>query len=1220
MNPAQCAATARCGSAGAASQGLRLLCRASLVWSLLVLFSTSAHAAAYTLPADIGQNGSPFKDCSGAGPAYTCTGKVDIKNNDTVVLTSDVTLNLTGNNEFKVGGGSVNNSGFVFNVTAGKIHIDGPGPVIMDELVASGDIIIHKQSNVTGNITSTGGDIDIEDGNNTINGNIDAQSGDVNIEGGNNTVNGNITADNGNGNLDIDNTSIVSGTCNPDHPQCNGGPGGGPGGSCTTEQIAGDGEEFRGIHGVSDDDIYAVGKDGSIYHYDGTSWSKTFDSGDDLNSVYMVSSNLGYAVGKDGDVFEFDGTTWTQLTAPTGEDLNDVWAASANEVWVVGKKDALYRWNGASWDDMSGNGEADVDNNQELESAWGDASVFYALEKDGDLYRYARPTGPWTKVTECEDTFDMDVNDIWGDGTGNIYIAGKNKDTNPDEATVFVYNEGTDSCSVVFSTDTENDLDSVYGNGSTIYAVGKDGLVLDNSSGSWTESVEGTEDFEAVWVSSSNTAYYAGKNGELTTCTPVSAGLDHFVITPASFNPSTCLANAVTIRAEDDSNNTITDYTGTVSISTSTNHGNWSTNMANGTLSPDPDTDDNGAVSYTFDLLDEGEVILDLANTHAETLIITVSEGGVSTNSAAITYGDNVFVLTEEAVQVAGRPMSIRIQMFTNDGTNCFQDTNYNYDPQTIEFSIDRAGVLPGANDPSIGGTTIVETPGVASIDLDFQTTPGETTVSLDSTDVGQFRVIVTDNSLVHSDLPITGSSNVITLAPFGIAMTNLIDTATSTPNPGATAAGGAIFTTAAHDLTLTVAGVLWSAADDTNNDGVLDTGVYANNTVAPSYAWDTSLDVSTVVTSYTPSPGTPGTLRNSNVLEAAFTAGSTTITDLQYTEVGSFTLQAEGVDYLGVTGRDFVGDDIIVGRFIPAAFEVSVVDDGELDDACGIYTYLGEEFSYATAPRLAVSAVNALGDITLQYRDAFVKLDGGSVGVAVSQDDSTTGTDAMPLDVAYSAAAMGFAAQNNGIVNYTFGADAYRYGPDAPLGEFSKAANSLVAPFVADINPEITQVDDGEVSSVYASGTYELDPTGNNPRFGRLRMDNVHGSELNALVMPVFTEYWNGFNFQKNTLDTCTTIATANLSSTASPAGLSSPVVVNSPASAGDVNYSYAAPGAGNTGFVDTTTDLNAAAHLWLRYDWDADGDFDDDPSARATFGIFEGNPVQIYIQQIFQ
>jgi MSHA biogenesis protein MshQ len=38
------------------------------------------------------------------------------------------------------------------------------------------------------------------------------------------------------------------------------------------------------------------------------------------------------------------------------------------------------------------------------------------------------------------------------------------------------------------------------------------------------------------------------------------------------------------------------------------------------------------------------------------------------------------------------------------------------------------------------------------------------------------------------------------------------------------------------------------------------------------------------------------------------------------------------------------------------------------------------------------------------------------------------------------------------------------------------------------------------------------------------------------------------------------------------------------------------------------------------LRYDWNVDGVFDDDPSARATFGIYEGDPVQIYLQQVYE
>ncbi len=708
-------------------------------------------------------------------------------------------------------------------------------------------------------------------------------------------------------------------------------------------------------------------------------------------------------------------------------------------------------------------------------------------------------------------------------------------------------------------------------------------------------------------------------NVQINACTP-GAVLDHFSITPATTIASTCLPNAITIVAEDASNNPITSYTGTVNISTSSSNGNWSVNTASNVTNPNPDNDDNGAVDYTFLLADAGDIILDLSNTHAEILNITVADAVavVSSTSVAIGYADNVFIITEDPVQVAGRPQAMNIAMWTNDGANCFVDPNYNYNPQSLEASIDRGGVLPGANDPSIAVVTIPDGPAFGAISLDFSVTPGQANFILATNDVGQYTLTIRDTTNTHSTGVITGSSAQLTVRPFGIAVTSIM--AGATVNPGGTAPVDPVFTSAGSNFEATVAGVLWNAADDSNNDGVLDAGVYANNAVAPSYAWDTTLGVSGLATSYTPSPGTPGLLNNATILLAEFGGGSFNVTDLQYTEVGSFTLQSSATDFLGEPTADIVGDDIIVGRFIPASFAVTINGDGILDEACGVFTYIGEDFSYNTAPTITVTAQNALGGITAQYRDTFVKLNSTSVSADASQDDTTPGSDTNPLLVSYSAAAKAFSANNDGTVSYTFGADTFRYGPDAPLTTFSKSDNSQVAPFVADINPEISAVSDGEVTTNYAVGTYLLDPVGNNLRFGRLRMDNVHGSELNPLLMPVFTEFWNGTSFQKNILDTCTTIANADLVSVASPPGLSVPVVVNAPASAGDVDFSYPSPGAGNDGFIDTTTDLNLAAHLWLRFDWIPDGVFDDDPGARATFGIFEGAPVQIYIQQIYE
>ncbi|MDW7758794.1 MAG: DUF6701 domain-containing protein, partial [Desulfuromonadales bacterium] len=51
-------------------------------------------------------------------------------------------------------------------------------------------------------------------------------------------------------------------------------------------------------------------------------------------------------------------------------------------------------------------------------------------------------------------------------------------------------------------------------------------------------------------------------------------------------------------------------------------------------------------------------------------------------------------------------------------------------------------------------------------------------------------------------------------------------------------------------------------------------------------------------------------------------------------------------------------------------------------------------------------------------------------------------------------------------------------------------------------------------------------------------------------------------------------------------------------------------APGIGNDGSVDVSLPVD----FWLQYDWDGDGALDNDPSARASFGIFKGNSRMIY------
>ncbi len=707
--------------------------------------------------------------------------------------------------------------------------------------------------------------------------------------------------------------------------------------------------------------------------------------------------------------------------------------------------------------------------------------------------------------------------------------------------------------------------------------------------------------------------------------------LDNFLVSVAA-SASTCLPTPVTIVARDSSNNVIPDYGGVISITTSSNNGLWSVNTADNPTSPNPDSSDDGAVGYTFGTADAGIVILDLANNLAETLTITVADvgAGVSSTSNPVSFADNVFIITEDPIQVAGRDQVMRVEMWVRDSgpdPSCGPDPDYDYN-HDLDVSINRGGVLPGANDPVVNAVTSAtapDAPASNAVQFDFSGGTGSATFTLSTSDVGQYQLILTDNTGTHIPTPITGSSALLTVRPFGLALTDI--QAGAVTNPGGTAFNSDVFTAAGADFEARVAGVLWSSADDPDNDGDLDPGAgraFNDNGVTPSYAWLTTLNAA--ATGFTPATGTLGAFSNGGAspvqaLAVDFGGGSATLTTLRYDEVGSFTLQASASGYLGIAGIDLASDDVIVGRFRPASFQVTGSTGGDFQDSCTLFTYIGEDFGYLNAPSFVVQALNAQNLATGNYRESFARLASGDFTVAVTQGAG------VPLPVTRTAQDMTLVARNDdsGQVDVTFGADSYRYGT-LVAGVSAKDPGSEVAPFAADINLEITQIDEIDVPAVAVSEV--IDPTPNNMRFGRLRMVNALGTELDPLRMPVVVEYFNGSGYEVNSDDSCSVVQylapgqdLAIDDSNLSTPGASVPSIPV-PLAGGVGEYEFSAPGAGVDGFIDVTTVLDdtGADLLWLRYDWDGDGNYDNDPGARASFGIFEGEPAQIYIQQTYE
>ena len=271
--------------------------------------------------------------------------------------------------------------------------------------------------------------------------------------------------------------------------------------------------------------------------------------------------------------------------------------------------------------------------------------------------------------------------------------------------------------------------------------------------------------------------------------------------------------------------------------------------------------------------------------------------------------------------------------------------------------------------------------------------------------------------------------------------------------------------------------------------------------------------------------------------------------------------------------------DSAPIGRFYPNHFDTEITEH-----ACSAtFTYSGQPFKHR------VTARNAGGQIAKNYAGTLAK-----VGTYADGNGATG---------AFSPATLPAASFVLGVADLSA----------TPQLRFSYG-NKLTSPSTLQLR--VTD-EDGASSAAGSEGTTPL-------RSGRLLISNAHGSELLALTMPIQTQYWAGSAWATNALDSCTNIA-SSLVFVKNPAGLPSPS--GGAISAGKGALVFAVPNL--RGSVDVCANLDVDVNhpmtacrpggggslpTWLQGSWDADGVYNDNPAARATFGIFEQKSPIIY------
>ncbi len=117
-------------------------------------------------------------------------------------------------------------------------------------------------------------------------------------------------------------------------------------GSAWTSPSAPSGE-YDKVTGTGPNDVWLLGVDGSA-HFDGTSWSTQTSSTPLLHGVAVAPNDVRATNGSGAHV-HWDGTAWRTTGLLTGRTIVDSWGASASDVWAVGAQGLVLRWDGTAW-------------------------------------------------------------------------------------------------------------------------------------------------------------------------------------------------------------------------------------------------------------------------------------------------------------------------------------------------------------------------------------------------------------------------------------------------------------------------------------------------------------------------------------------------------------------------------------------------------------------------------------------------------------------------------------------------------------------------------------------------------------------------------------------------------------------------------------------------------------------------------------------------------
>lgn len=234
-----------------------------------------------------------------------------------------------------------------------------------------------------------------------------------------------------------------------------------------------------------------------------------------------------------------------------------------------------------------------------------------------------------------------------------------------------------------------------------------------------------------------------------------------------------CGIREVTLRVTDRLGNVVPTFTGTVTLGTSTDNGNWSKTStgtdAQGTLSDTPG-DDNGVATYQFVADDNGEMILNFENRNTETVNFDVTFGNWSESTTAGYTSPNLTInpcevrisYTDADAGTMGTCSQEEVTLLMTDANTGEEATNYPGGTLTIDNNLSSRGnysktsgdgtVTDGGGD---GTATILWASGDSSTVLSYTDGIASNNVNFDISENSGINIADSTNATFDPDLDV---------------------------------------------------------------------------------------------------------------------------------------------------------------------------------------------------------------------------------------------------------------------------------------------------------------------------------------------------------------------------------------------------------------------------------------------------------------------------------